>query len=238
MHASAHGFVRGRSILTNAQPHAGAAAVLKLDIEDFFPTIGLRRVLATFLRMGYPPNVAYYLSVICCFEGRLPQGSAASPMLSNVICKRLDARIEGFCQSKNLKYTRYADDITVSGDCINPDVIGYFRSTLKSEGFSLNDKKTQLLGPRRKKIVTGVSISSGIPKIPKSYRRKIQQDSHHLITKGYFSHTEHIGDRDPIYIERLIGRVGYWLMIEPGNPRALLVMQRLREFQQSFEASI
>ena len=62
---AAHGFLPGRSILTNARPHAGRAVVVNLDLEGFFPSIGFPRVRKVFERVGYSPAVATILALLC-----------------------------------------------------------------------------------------------------------------------------------------------------------------------------
>src|SRR5262249_29867281 len=130
----AHGFVPGRSILTNAQPHAGKAFVVNLDLRDFFPSIAFPRVRSVFQRAGYSPAVATILALLCTecprkvvtYDGAtyhvatsprgLPQGACTSPSLSNLVARRLDRRLSGLARRMGLTYTRYADDLTFSGD--------------------------------------------------------------------------------------------------------------------------
>jgi retron-type reverse transcriptase len=130
---AAHGFVAGRSILTNATPHVGQAVVINADLEDFFPTINFRRVRSVFQRLGYSGAVATILALLCTecprrtarFENKnyyvatgprgLPQGACTSPGLSNQVARRLDRRLTGLAKRLGLTYTRYADDLTFSG---------------------------------------------------------------------------------------------------------------------------
>jgi RNA-directed DNA polymerase len=114
MHPSATGFVRGRSIVDNAQPHVGQGVVINLDLADFFPTITTERVAAAFRGLGWDADSATILSRICTDEGRLPQGAPSSPAISNLVCRRLDERLSKLVQSFEGHYTRYADDITIS----------------------------------------------------------------------------------------------------------------------------
>ncbi len=124
-HEAAHGFVRGRSVVTNAQPHAAAALVIKLDLRDFFPTIHFRRVAGLFQHYGYAQEVAAALASLCThrpqlgdgrtlWPGVLPQGAPTSPALANLLCRRLDSRLCGLARRAGATYTRYADDLTFS----------------------------------------------------------------------------------------------------------------------------
>src|SRR5437899_6057743 len=142
VHAAAHGFVSGRSIATFAAPHTGKAAVLRLDLEDFFPAFPAARVQALFRTLGYPEQVADRLGGICTnavarevwrlrppeiavrewdaarvLYGRphLPQGAPTSPALANLTAYRLDCRLSGLARSAGAVYTRYADDLAFSG---------------------------------------------------------------------------------------------------------------------------
>jgi RNA-directed DNA polymerase len=137
VHSQAHGFVNGRSIVTNATPHIGQAYVLNLDLKDFFPTITYARVCGLFSSLGYPLYVARELAFLCTTDdrqletrlidnkktklyvshdiNRLVQGAPTSPAISNLIARRLDARLYGLARSMGFTYTRYADDLTFSG---------------------------------------------------------------------------------------------------------------------------
>lgn len=125
VHPASHGFVRGRSVLTNAQPHEGAQVVVKMDLRDFFPTIHYQRVKGLFRRLGYNSEIAQLLAGLTThrskladglvvWPGALPQGAPTSPALANLLCLRLDARLSGLASRVGAKYTRYADDLTFS----------------------------------------------------------------------------------------------------------------------------
>lgn len=142
-HSAAHGFVKGRSIVTFAAPHVGKHVVLRLDLENFFPAFPAARVQALFRTLGYPEPVADLLGGICSnavphsvwkdrplevnrndwhdartlyARPHLPQGAPTSPALSNITAFRLDGRLTGLARSAGAVYTRYADDLAFSGD--------------------------------------------------------------------------------------------------------------------------
>ena len=143
-HGAAHGFRRGRSIQSFARPHVGRAVVVKLDLQDFFPSIPVARVHAVFRAAGYPEPIADLLTGLCTNsvpfdvwdddedssrtpesqlrEARwryarphLPQGAPTSPALANLCAYRLDCRLSGLAESVGADYTRYADDLAFSG---------------------------------------------------------------------------------------------------------------------------
>ena len=142
VHSAVHGFVKGRSIVTFAAPHAGKAVLLRLDLQDFFPTFPAARVQALFRTLGYPEKVADRLGGICTnavpatsgtavrwrlharewhdarelyARPHLPQGAPTSPALANLIAYRLDCRLSGLAKTAGAVYTRYADDLAFSG---------------------------------------------------------------------------------------------------------------------------
>ena len=140
VHAAAHGFVPGRSILTNANVHAGASIIVKLDIRGFYPTVTYRRVRGLLRRAGLGEQVATLLAALATESPReemvlrgktyhvavaprsLPQGAPTSPSITNALCLRLDCRLTGLARMLGCRYTRYADDLTFSfhGDAGKP----------------------------------------------------------------------------------------------------------------------
>lgn len=143
-HTAAHGFRHGRSIASYAAPHVGRRVVVKIDLQDFFPSIPAARIQALFRTVGYPEDVADLLAGLCtnCTppdvwdeplqppvawpmrqarwrygQPHLPQGAPTSPALANLCAYRLDCRLTGLAAAAAAVYTRYADDMAFSGDC-------------------------------------------------------------------------------------------------------------------------
>nr|WP_250953794.1 reverse transcriptase domain-containing protein [Escherichia coli] len=108
------GFEKHQSILNNATPHIGANFILNIDLEDFFPSLTANKVFGVFHSLGYNRLISSVLTKICCYKNLLPQGAPSSPKLANLICSKLDYRIQGYAGSRGLIYTRYADDLTLS----------------------------------------------------------------------------------------------------------------------------
>jgi retron-type reverse transcriptase len=106
VHPAATGFVRGRSIVHNARPHAGRGAVMNLDLRDFFHSIQRERVYFAFRALGWGREASSILANVCTHEGRLPQGAPTSPALSNVVCRRLDTRLSALAAKFGGQYTR------------------------------------------------------------------------------------------------------------------------------------
>lgn len=167
----------GRNIYANAQIHLGSNYLIKLDLTDFFGSISINRVISVFKNIGYPNSLSFHLASICCYKNSLPQGACTSPTLSNIIAKRLDRRIYALVEKLGLKYTRYADDLTISGSYIPKGIISSIRKIIESEGFKINEDKTVVKGIGQKKIVTGLCITGNGVRVPKEYRRKFRQES-------------------------------------------------------------
>lgn len=116
IHNCCHGFVKSKSIFTNAKMHCDKSEVLTLDIRSFFESISRQQVLEEFKNMGYTISAATKLTDICCYGQYLPQGAPTSPYLANIVFKKLDEEINFLTQKNQITYTRYADDLSFSGD--------------------------------------------------------------------------------------------------------------------------
>jgi retron-type reverse transcriptase len=184
LHDAAQGFRRGRSIVTNAEPHVGADVVINVDLKDFFPTITYPRIKGMFRRLGYSEAVATVLALICSepevdaveLDGRtyyvargqrfLPQGAPTSPAITNIICRGLDARLARTAEKLGFTYTRYADDITfsASGDAAaNVGVaLRRIRYAVHDEGFAVHPEKTRILRRGRRQEVTGLVVNERV----------------------------------------------------------------------------
>ena len=137
--------------------------------------------------------------------------------LSNIVAKRLDYRLSGLSKKINLCYTRYADDITFSGNHIPKNIISICKIILLSEGFSLNDKKTKYKSAGSKKVVTGLNVHNDKLTVQKKYKRELRKEIHFIKNHGLINHLKYLNDFDPMYIERLIGRLNFLLSVEPNN---------------------
>ncbi|WP_074637683.1 reverse transcriptase family protein [Sulfitobacter pontiacus] len=228
------GYREGVSILDNALVHCGRKEVLKIDLKDFFPSIGFSRVVKVFIDFGYPSNVAFLLANLCTLDRKLPQGAASSPLLSNIICRDLDQRIMKICKSRRLRYTRYADDIVISGKAIPKGIRRLFFEVIASEGFQVNEKKVRFLCEGDKKIVTGLDITSGKPRPTRQFRRDLKRDVYFVWSSGLSSHVARRRIFFPNYIEQLEGRARFWEHIEPDNVQMKKTMERVVELRKLY----
>lgn len=218
LNEAAHGFVKGRSIRTNASSHLGAKMVLKMDLKDFFPSIGFERILMVFHTVGYSDTVSYFLARLCSYKDCLPQGAPTSPALSNIIAMPMDYRLQKLAQQMGLNYTRYADDLTFSGDLVSVPFIRMVRRIVENEGFIVNDLKTHLYRhSSSRKIVTGIVVSGERLALPKEFRQEMRRDLHYIMKYGIESHLKERKIRNINYYEHILGKVNFWLSIEPDN---------------------
>ena len=206
-----------------------------MDIKDFFPSINKKRVISVFNYFGYPHDTSYALASLCCLNDSLPQGAPTSPMLSNIISKRLDKRLEALSIKLEMSYTQYVDDISFSGRRIPPVIINYIYKIIQEEGFQLNQSKTKLINRNRKKIITGISISSGIMTIPKIMKREIRKDIYYILKHGLVNHMRYRKQFDPIFVERLIGKLYFWKYIEPKNKYVINSINQLKKYSKDLD---
>jgi len=199
-----------------------------MDLEDYFPSIPVNWVVNFFRHLGYAGNVAFFLSSLCCKDGGLPQGAATSPPLSNLLVIQLDERLAGLAKSYDLRYTRYADDLAFSGGYIPHKFIKIVEEIVCDFGLSVNQSKTKLCVGQGRKVVTGLSVSGPVLKLPRSVKRSLRQQAHYVKQYGILSHSSKLRNRNPYYLESLIGKLAFWIQVEPDNdyPKAYLTALR------------
>lgn len=219
-HPSDHcvGFVHKKNIIDNVMPHLGNDYVLKIDLKDFFPSIRFQNIIRIFKRLGYSHRVSYLLTRLCCRNNVLPQGAPTSPTLSNMVMKTCDYRLKIISQIYNLTYTRYADDLTFSSkECFTTEIVAQIYKVLEDSDLQINQNKTQILGPKDKKIITGISISSGCAKLPRITKRRWKQEFYLIKKYGLFQHMRNIKQILPTNVSCLQGQLSFWKMVEPDN---------------------
>lgn len=201
-HGAAHGFVRGRSPRTFGIPHAGREVVISVDLKNFFPSIGINRVVAIFDALGYPKNVAWNLAYLCTTStpaGRLsglpyaatsllrarhlPQGAPTSPALANLAARMLDIRLTALANSMGLRYTRYADDLAFSGDVDVDKVLWVVGRIVADEGFALNPLKTRIRRAHRRQVLTGLVVNDW-PAVPRKEYDELRAILHNCARTG------------------------------------------------------
>ncbi len=198
-----HGFVRGRSIVTNARLHRNRRFVFNVDLENFFPSINFGRVRGFFIRdrdFSLHPTVATVLAQIACANGRLPQGSPCSPIIANLVAHILDVHLVQLATRNQCRYTRYADDLTFSTcrsaipsrvarrapDSPNLWVPGNeLVHLVKMCGFTVNPQKTRMQYRTSRQVVTGLVVNKKL-NVAADYRHRVRAMAHRLFTTGSF----------------------------------------------------
>ena len=222
----AHAFRRGRNIRTGAEPHVGKRFVLKLDLKDFFPSVTAARVRGLLIAYGYSFPVATTLAVLMTESERQPveldgdlfhvpvglrhcvQGAPTSPGLCNAILLRLDRRLAGFAKKHSLTFTRYADDLSFSGDLDRAQAAKLHSTVCRivsEEGFQVNTAKTRFMSRGARQTVTGVVVNQ-ILGLSRQERRRLRAAAHQLQAKT-----------EPERIVRLQGKVAYLSMLNPAQ---------------------
>jgi RNA-directed DNA polymerase len=233
VHQAAHGFCRGRSIKTNASVHLGSDCLLKMDLKNFFPSIPISWVINVFKDVGYAPNVAHYLASLCCHHDVLAQGAATSPALSNIILKSLDNRLSRLAEKCSLKYSRYADDLTFSGNKIHHSFCELITSIVAEYGLEINSEKTRLKLHHGSRVVAGISIEGGRLSVPSKYKREVKNEVFFIQKFGILSHKTNRKINNPNYLHSLLGKISFWLYIEPDDMKALAARKLIIEVMNS-----
>ena len=253
--SAAHGFVPGRNVRTNAEPHVGRRFVLNLDLKDFFPSTSVKRV-ATVLQLApfeLSKPVAALVASLCCDQGSLPQGAPTSPLLTNAVCQRLDRRLRQLAREHRCVYTRYADDLTFSSNrpAFRESFHAELTEILTNEGYQQNPRKQRLQLAHQRQAVTGVVVNER-PNVPREYVRDIRFLLHVWEKFGYEAATTKLRQhypsgkgharnegRVPKLEKVLAGKLAYLGMIDDQRKEfclaSLSVLQRLTEKQQRYE---
>lgn len=206
-----HGFYPERSIVTNAEEHINQPLVLGIDLKDFFPSIKKNRVKGIFKTIGYTERVADFLSEICTYKWCLPQGAPTSPMLANLVAWNLDINLGRYCKRKKFTYTRYADDITISGNKQIPRYKTKIYRIIEEEGFIVNYDKTRLFDKGSSQKVTGLIVNDKVS-IGRIRKKNLRAKIHNIIKNGPIYENR---NNDPYFKERLMGDVGFAKMVDP-----------------------
>lgn len=247
-HQAAHGFVRGRSIVSNARPHVGQAVVIRLDLQNFYANVTYSRVVAIFRSMGYCREAAIWLGRLTTsavpwslampgddealkslyLRRHLPQGAPTSPALANLSAFGLDVRLSGLLKKFGGNYTRYADDLTLSGSddfryalrCVIP----LTEQIVRSERFRLNHRKRKVIRRGHRQVVTGVVVNAK-PNIPRDEFDRLKAILHNCVKLGPSSQNR---DGLPDFTAHLRGRIAFVRQLNPARAEKLrLLFERI-----------
>ena len=243
LHEAATAFRPGASILHNAMPHLHQAIVIRLDLKDFFPSIGFWRVKGLFHSFGYSEGVATILALLATEAPRvavkldgaairyvavgqrqLPQGACTSPAITNILCRHMDKRLSGLAKASGYIYTRYADDCVFSTEQSQPPIgLGKFlhrvRQVITDEGFEVKEEKTMVMRPQQRQTVTGLVVNEAAPHISRHDLRNFRAFLHHCETEGLPAMSEKLGKSALSYAR---GYLAFIEMVSPDKAAQLL----------------
>lgn len=248
LHPAAHGFCKGRSIKTFTAPHVGQRVVLKMDLENFFPSISGTRVQTVFRMIGYPEPIADLLGGICTnaaprevWHGaddtvnplhlretrvlyarpHLPQGAPTSPHLANICAYRIDCRLAALAKSVGATYTRYADDLAFSGGGVFERSLDRFSAHVAA---ILHEEG--FAANHRKTRVMRQSVRQSLTGLVVNHRVNIKR-VHFDLLKATLTNCVRLGsasqnrDGRPNFKSHLEGQVGFAEMINPVKAKRL-----------------
>lgn len=247
IHESATGFTKGKSILNNALPHMNKKAILNMDLLKFFDSIREKRVYGIFKSLGYAKNLSFDLAKLTTvelpeeylktFEEKalksyreivpigscvLPQGAPTSPTLSNLILRRLDLRLSKLAEKLGVDYSRYADDITFSGEIENLPKIKLLRYIIRDEGLNINWNKVGIYKKGRKQMVTGLTVSNNVH-IHRNFKKEVKKHIYACTNFGVESHLKFMKSEEThLYKEWLLGKIYFIKSIEPERAKKLM----------------
>jgi RNA-directed DNA polymerase len=214
VHRSARAYKKNNTIRGNATVHRAQEQILRLDIKDFFPNLKSFHVYSAMYGLGYTSQVSRLLTGLVTLDNGLPQGAPTSPMLSNIILRDFDESVFEYCRSLGIRYTRYADDIFISGKIIDiKSIIKYVRTELQKLDLSLNERKTTVMRKGTRKIVTGVVVNEKIS-TPRLYRREIRKECYYIRKYGLEGHVQRNEIKNRNYLRHLIGKINFCLSID------------------------
>ena len=216
--AHATGFCRGKSIVDNAEAHTGAAVVVNVDIRQCFPNTGFRliqSVAAKVARGELSALATWFLAELLSFQGALPTGAPSSPAVLNVALASADRAIGKACERRGITYTRYADDLTFSGDGKVTAILPFVIDVLRGYGFELDEKKTNIFRRGRRQVVTGLVVNEK-PNLVRTLRRRLRAAVHHRVNgRTPFWHGKAVSDGE------LLGRLAFLGQTQPAEAARL-----------------
>lgn len=232
----------GTAVTENAKPHVGAKEILKLDIRNFFDSITYLQVYRNaFPAVYYPPPIRTMLANLCCCRDSLPQGAPTSPAISNLVMRPFDEYMGAWCRERGIRYTRYCDDMTFSGEFDRREVKNKARGFLAAYGFELNETKTRLQKAHQRQTVTGIVVNEK-PQVSREYRRKLRAEVYYCGKFGVESHLQRCRGEEGTkeisremegacvrYLRQLLGKINYVLQVNPEDAEFCRAKELVRE---------
>lgn len=268
---SATGFVNGRSIVDNAKIHVFSNYVYNIDLKDFFPSVDQARVWKTIQLKPFSlydrKEIASIIASIVCTEMEvervdengcwqkvkrnvLPQGAPTSPVITNIVCQKLDYLLLAVANRFGLKYTRYADDITFSSmhNVYQPgsDFLNELHRIISEQNFHIKESKTRLQKSGYRQEVTGLLVNDEV-NVKKRYVKQLRmwlylwerygyERASNYFVQHYFLDKGHVNDGKPEMRNVISGKLDYLSMVKgKGNTQYCLLRERFEKLTRSSE---
>ncbi|MGR8933227.1 MAG: reverse transcriptase family protein [Gammaproteobacteria bacterium] len=248
LHEACHGFRKRHSCRTYVAHHAGKSVVIRMDLENFFVSVPLRRIHALFTAIGYREAIARRLAGLCCNQTppdvlgenpqltwlqrkqlmtpHLPQGAPSSPVLANLCAYKLDVRLSALAKKIGGEYTRYADDLAFSGNAYFAGVARYLPVLVAhiaaTEGFSVNHRKTRIMSQSVSQRLTGMTLN----RFPNCMRKDYDRLKAILYNCIRFGPRSQNSEKLPDFKAHLYGRIAFMRSL---NPQKAGKLERLYE---------
>jgi RNA-directed DNA polymerase len=242
-HIAAQGFRKNHSIKSNAHDHIGKEVILNVDLYRYFDSINDRRIFGLFQWLGYEKNVAWELSKLVTAkmskqyweevtkdgifsesqlllkDRTLPQGAPTSPALANLITYRLDVILCNLSNKRGLNYSRYADDLTISGtrDALPP--ISLVKNIILIQGFYINENKVGFYSQKNRQAVTGITVNQKLS-VNRRWKNQLRNELYFCVEKGVADHLKWCSEASgkPIkdnFKDHLYGKICFLIDVEP-----------------------
>ena len=221
VHRAAKGFVRNRSIVNHAYPHIGKRYVLTCDIADFFPSTKAERIHEFFTEdLGWSLSITEQIVRLVCLPRKqcLPQGAPTSPILANIVNRRMDARLAAFARKHHLDYSRYADDLAFSpiahggADAHPRFVLSVVGQILSDFDYALRPDKCRIQRPHTRQLVTGLVVNTKCG-LPRDVRRRLRAAVHRHKYNRRLSSPAKAGEEEGMSTEALHSWLAYRKMV-------------------------
>ncbi|NOU49825.1 RNA-directed DNA polymerase [Pseudoalteromonas sp. JBTF-M23] len=229
---NAFAYVKGKSNIENAKLHIGSNELLKLDIKDFFGNVKVESIESIFRSCGYTDDVSYLLARLCTCFGFLPQGAPTSPTLSNLVLQALDKNLAHFANINSLTFSRYADDIFLSGKLITKEIKQDAVEIVEKSGLPINHNKTKIIRGNTCKIITGLIVTDSTVRVPKKIRREFRKNSFFMLKNKSSQMDGSRAKLNPLLIDEIIGVGNYIIRVEPSNKYVESVLGELQELKK------
>lgn len=204
------------SLTENLKFHFGQPKVFTIDLQDFFPSIKTSSIEQIFLSLGYSALISNLLAKLCTKDNCLPQGAPTSPYLSNLYFLQADKVIAEYCKENSIRYTRYADDLSFSGNFDEKKLMNFISKVMLRIDLKINSEKTKLMKPNERQSVTGIVVNQK-PQVVFHKRNKLRQEIYYINKYGILNHMERKGIKKRSYLEHLLGQINFVIQINPND---------------------